>query len=200
MAHDVPVLCAFLLIRPCCRQLQWAGSSARRYLLKWGREREHRLDLLPLQRRERVRRGEERDSFFESLELSETGWSLSREKQESDWMKRCWFFSLLISRRLSPNSSASPHPPCAADSSVSLSWEPVIDLIWPLPNKSLSGITQHASRSSAESCALMLFGWWRERNPAVLLSPVWVQTQPWESQDSLCAALFLDACLPREFA
>lgn len=161
MAHDVLVLCVFLLIRPCCRQLQWAGSSVRRYLLKWEGERGSTGLIYCLCRGESERGGvksekEKRDSSFESLELSETGWSLSRVKEESKWMKRCWFFP--------PSSAGDFSQTSLLLHILRFSWEPVIDLIWPLLNKSLSGITQHASRS-AESCALMLFWWWRERTP-----------------------------------
>lgn len=82
MAHNVPVLCAFLLIRPCCRQLHRAGSFVRRYLLKWEGKRASTGLIYYLCRGESERGGvqsekEKRDSFFDSLELSETGWSLS---------------------------------------------------------------------------------------------------------------------------
>lgn len=163
MAHDVLVLCVFLLIRPCCRQLQWAGSSVRRYLLKWEGERGSTGLIYCLCRGESERGGvksekEKRDSSLESLELSETGWSLSRVKEESKWII---FFLLPHLQETFPKLLRFS---TSSDSSVSLSWEPVIDLIWPLLNKSLSGITQHASRS-AESSALMLFWWGRERTP-----------------------------------
>lgn len=150
-------------------------------------------------------RGESEKGGVKSEILSLSLWSWVR--QVGVWAERRRNPTEWRGADFSPSSSAGDFPQtflllhilCVQPILLSLSWEPVIDLIWPLLNKSLSGITQHASQS-AESCALMLFGWWRERNPAVLLSPVWVQTQPWESQDSLCAALFLYACLPREFA
>lgn len=168
MAHNVPVLYAFLLIRPCCQQLHWAGSSVLCYLLKWEGERVSIGLIYCLCRGESAREEGWRVRKRSEI-LSLTCWSWVRQvgvwarvKEESKWMKRCWFFSLLIHRRLYPNFSASSRPLWATNSSVSLSWEPVIDLIWPQLNKSLSGITQHASRS-AESSALMLFWRWRER-------------------------------------
>lgn len=200
MAHDVLVLCVFLLIRPCCRQLQWAGSSVRRYLLKWEGERGSTGLIYCLCRGESERGGvksekEKPDSSFESLELSETGWSLSRVKEESKWMKRCWFFFF---------------PPSSAGDFSQTSLLLHILRFFCVP---LLGICYRPHLTAAqqkplwnypacftvcrELCLdafLVLEG---ENPPAVLLSPVWVQTQPWEFQDSLSAAFphFIPVCL-----
>lgn len=80
MAHNVPVLYAFLLIRPCCQQLHWAGSSVLCYLLKWEGERVSIGLIYCLCRGESAREEGWRvrkRSDFDLLELSETGWSLS---------------------------------------------------------------------------------------------------------------------------
>ncbi len=216
MAHNVPMLCAFLLIRPCCRQLHRAGSFMQRYLLKWegkrGRERESTGLIYCLCRGESERGGvqsekEKRDSFFDSLELSEIGWSLSPSEGgiqmneevliflpphlQETFPKLCFsastagyrfFCAPLLGTCYRPHLTAAQQKPLGSyPACLSVCREICLDAFLAVEGEPLP------------------LCW----NPAVLLSPVWVQTQLWEFQDSLCAAfptLFLCVCLHRELA